>query len=130
MELSLPFSAIGLRTAPAKGDSIALEIVLDNVIGLVESGVPLGVTFSYLIAAPMINEVAAVLLLGLFGWKIALIYIVSGVIISIVAGFILGKMKLEKYVEDYVWKIKVNNKIDEEKKIVRLLDYDHHDNVY
>lgn len=85
-------------------------------IGFVESGVPLGVTFSYLIAAPMINEVAAVLLLGLFGWKIALIYIVSGVVISIVAGFILGKMKLEKYVEDYVWKIQVSNKLKEEEK--------------
>ena len=85
-------------------------------IGFVESGVPLGVTFSYLIAAPMINEVAAVLLLGLFGWKIALIYVASGVVISIVAGFILGKMKLEKYVEDYVWKIKVNNKVKYEKQ--------------
>ncbi len=85
-------------------------------IGFVESGVPLGATFSYLIAAPMINEVAAVLLLGLFGWKIALIYVVSGLIISIVAGFILGRMKLEKYVEEYVWKIKVKNKLKEEKK--------------
>jgi len=75
-------------------------------IGLVESGVPLGVTFSYLISAPMVNEVAAVLLLGLFGWKVALIYIVSGVTIAIVVGYILGKMKLEPYVEDYVWKIK------------------------
>ena len=78
-------------------------------IGFVESGVPLGVTFSYLIAAPLINEVAAVLLLGLFGWKIALLYIASGWIISVFAGFILGKMKLEKYVEDYVYKIKMNN---------------------
>lgn len=85
-------------------------------IGFVESGVPLGVTFSYLIAAPMINEVAAVLLLGLFGWKIAGIYILSGVIISIVAGFILGKMKLEHLVEEYVWKIKANNKVKIEKQ--------------
>jgi uncharacterized membrane protein YraQ (UPF0718 family) len=86
-------------------------------IGFVESGVPLGVTFSYLIAAPMINEVAAVLLLGLFGWKIALIYVVSGLVIAICAGFILGKMKLERYVEDYVWKIKVKNKLQDEKKV-------------
>jgi len=85
-------------------------------IGLVESGAPLGVTFSYLIAAPMINEVAAVLLLGLFGWKIAAIYVISGVIISIVAGFILGKMKLEHLVQDYVWKIKVNNKMKMKEK--------------
>lgn len=76
-------------------------------IGFVESGVPLGVTFSYLIAAPMINEVAIVLLLGLFGWKIALLYILSGLLIAIIAGYILGKMNLEHLVEDYVWKIKI-----------------------
>jgi len=85
-------------------------------IGFVESGVPLGVTFSYLIAAPLINEVAAVLLLGLFGWKIALLYIASGWIISVFAGFILGKMKLEKYVEDYVYKIKMNKDLNGYKK--------------
>ena len=85
-------------------------------IGFVESGVPLGVTFSYLIAAPLINEVAAVLLLGLFGWKIALIYIVSGWIISVVAGLILGKMHLEKYVEEYVYKIQMKQNLNLEKK--------------
>ena len=85
-------------------------------IGFVESGVPLGVTFSYLIAAPLINEVAAALLWGLFGWKIALLYIASGWIISVVAGFILGKMHLEKYVEDYVYKIKVKQNLKLEKK--------------
>jgi hypothetical protein len=79
-------------------------------IGLVESGVPLGVTFSYLISAPMVNEVAAVMLLGLFGPGVALLYIASGVIIAVLVGFILGKMKLERLVEDYVWKIKVNQK--------------------
>lgn len=78
-------------------------------IGLVESGVPLGVTFSYLISAPMVNEVAAVMLLGLFGWSVAALYVISGVVISVVVGFILGKMKLEPLVEDYVWKIKVNS---------------------
>lgn len=80
-------------------------------IGFVESGVPLGVTFSYLIAAPMINEVAVVLLLGLFGWKIAAIYIVSGLAISIVVGFILGRMSLEHLVQDYVWKIKSKGQV-------------------
>ncbi len=85
-------------------------------IGFVESGVPLGVTFSYLIAAPLINEVAAALLWGLFGWKIALSYIASGWIISVVTGFILGKMHLEKYVEDYVYKIKIKNNLKLEKK--------------
>ncbi len=78
-------------------------------IGFVESGVPLGVTFSYLISAPMVNEVAAILLLGLFGPLIAGIYITSGVIIAIVVGWIMGQMKLEHLVEDYVWKIKIKD---------------------
>ena len=81
-------------------------------IGFVEAGVPLGVTFSYLIAAPMVNEVALGMLYGLFGWKIALIYVSSGEIIAIVSGMILGKMKLEKYVEGYVYEIKVNAELD------------------
>ncbi|PKN79955.1 MAG: hypothetical protein CVU48_03370 [Candidatus Cloacimonetes bacterium HGW-Cloacimonetes-1] len=76
-------------------------------IGFVEAGIPLGVTFTYLIAAPMVNEVALGLLWVLFGWKIALIYIVSGEIIAIVSGIILGRMKLERYVEDQVWSMKV-----------------------
>jgi len=84
-------------------------------IGFVESGVPLGVTFSYLIAAPLINEVAAVLLWGLFGWKISLLYIASGWIIAVVAGIILGRMKLERYVESYVYKTKVKNSKDNKK---------------
>jgi len=86
-------------------------------IGLVESGVPLGVTFSYLIAAPLINEVAAALLWGLFGWKIALLYIASGWIISVIAGYILGKMHLKKYVEDYVYKIKMKQGQKAQKKL-------------
>jgi len=85
-------------------------------IGFVESGIPLGVTFSYLVSAPMVNEVAAVLLLGLFGWKIALLYVFSGVVIAIVTGVILGKMKLENWVEDYVWKIRAEIALTEDKK--------------
>ncbi len=77
-------------------------------IGFIDSAVPLGATFPYLISSPMVNEVAAVLLLGLFGWQTAGLYILSGVIIAITAGFILGKLKLEPLVEDYVWKIKAN----------------------
>ncbi len=64
-------------------------------LGLVESGVPLGVTFSYLVSAPMVNEVAAVLLLSLFGWKAMALYIGSGVLLAIITGFILGRMHLE-----------------------------------
>lgn len=89
-------------------------------IGLVESGVPLGVTFSYLISAPMINEVAVILLLGLFGWKIALIYVLAGLVIAIFVGFILGKMNLKHLVEDYVWKIKVQKEIEIDKKSFSL----------
>jgi len=87
-------------------------------IGLVESGVPLGVTFSYLISAPMVNEVAAVMLLGLFGPTVAILYISSGVIIAVIVGFILGRLKLEYLVEDYVWKIKVNNQMKVDNKTV------------
>ena len=77
-------------------------------IGFVEAGVPLGVTFSYLIAAPMVNEVALGLLYGLFGLKIALIYVISGELIAIISGIVIGRMKLEKYVEDYVYEIKID----------------------
>ncbi|MDD2735339.1 MAG: permease [Desulfuromonadaceae bacterium] len=78
-------------------------------IGFVESGVPLGVTFSFLISSPMVNEVALIMLWGLFGWKIALIYIGTGLVVAIVAGIIIGKLKMEKYVQDYVWKMQVGN---------------------
>jgi len=74
-------------------------------IGFVEAGVPLGVTFSFLISSPMVNEVAVVLLWGLFGWKIALIYMGTGLLVAIFAGMIIGKLKLEKWVEEYVYKI-------------------------
>lgn len=72
-------------------------------LGFIESGIPLGVTFSFLIAAPMINEVAVVLLFGLFGWKISLAYVSTGLVISILAGWIMGKLRLEKYLEPWVY---------------------------
>jgi hypothetical protein len=68
-------------------------------LGFLEAGVPLGTTFSFLIASPMINEVALVMLLGIFGWKIALLYILSGLLISIFSGIIIGKLKLENLLE-------------------------------
>jgi len=74
-------------------------------IGFVESGIPLGVTFSFLIAAPTINEVAVIMLYGLFGWRVAGLYIASGLIIAIIAGAIIGQLKLERYVEDFVWQL-------------------------
>ena len=84
-------------------------------LGFVEAGVPLGVTFSFLIAAPMINEVAIVLLYGMFGWKVALIYVVSGLFIAITAGWIIGVLKLEKWLEKWVYEVKVGKGTEEEK---------------
>jgi hypothetical protein len=76
-------------------------------IGFIEAGVPLGVTFSYLIAAPLVNEVAIVLLIGLFGWKIAALYVASGLVIATLSGAIIGRLRLERYVEDFVWQVHV-----------------------
>lgn len=84
-------------------------------IGFVEAGIPLGVTFSFLIAAPTINEVAIVMLLGLFGWRVAGIYILSGLTIAIVAGWVMGKLKMERYVEEFVWKVQRKGNSIEEK---------------
>ncbi|MEN6463400.1 MAG: permease [Syntrophomonas sp.] len=74
-------------------------------IGFVEAGIPLGVTFSFLISSPMVNEVALVLLWGMFGSGIALIYIGTGLTVAIISGIIIGKLNLEKYVEGYVYEI-------------------------
>jgi len=71
-------------------------------IGFVQAGVPLGVTFSFLIAAPMVNEVALTLLFGMFGWKVALLYLVLGLSVAIIAGWIIGRLKMEAYLEDWV----------------------------
>jgi uncharacterized protein len=84
-------------------------------LGFVEAGVPLGVTFSFLIASPMINEVAVVLLFGMFGWKVATIYIVSGLFIAILAGWVIGKLKLEKWLQD--WVLKIHSQADSEEEI-------------
>ncbi|MFA6489570.1 MAG: permease [Candidatus Micrarchaeia archaeon] len=84
-------------------------------IGLVDAGVPLGVTFSFLIASPLINEVAATLLFAMFGWQIALLYISSGFVIAVAAGIVIGRMKLEGEVEGFVYK--VHAKLVKEKKM-------------
>src|SRR3989339_405349 len=86
-------------------------------LGFVESGVPLGVTFSFLIAAPMINEVALVLLFGLFGWKTAILYMSTGLLIAMISGYIIGRLKLEKYVEPWVYEVKAGHLDMEEEKI-------------
>ncbi|MEW6464908.1 MAG: permease [Pseudomonadota bacterium] len=71
-------------------------------IGFVQAGVPLGVTFSFLIAAPMVNEVALTLLFGMFGWKVAALYLGLGLTVAIVSGWIIGRLKMERYLEDWV----------------------------
>jgi uncharacterized membrane protein YraQ (UPF0718 family) len=71
-------------------------------IGLLSAGVPLGVTFSFLISAPMVNEVALVLLFGLFGWKVAALYLGLGLLVAIVAGFAIGRLRMEPHLEDWV----------------------------
>ncbi len=83
-------------------------------LGFIEAGVPLGTTFSFLVASPMINEVALVLLFGLFGWKIALMYIVSGLVIAILSGIVIGKLKVEKLVEKFVYENKFNGQFQTE----------------
>ena len=86
-------------------------------LGFVESGVPLGVTFSFLIASPMINEVAIILLYGLFGWQVTFIYICTGLFIAILAGWIIGKLNLNKWVEPWVYEMKVGQNTLEEEKL-------------
>lgn len=71
-------------------------------IGFVQAGVPLGVTFSFLISAPMVNEVALTLLFGMFGWKVAMLYLGLGLSVAIVSGWIIGRLKMEAYLEDWV----------------------------
>ena len=78
-------------------------------IGFVEAGIPLGVTFSFLIAAPMVNEVALVLLYGLFGWAVATLYLVTGLLIAMIAGWVIGRLKMDRYVEDWVREIRMGD---------------------
>lgn len=74
-------------------------------IGFLSAGVPLGVTFSFLISAPMVNEIALALLLGMFGWQVAALYLVLGLLVAITAGLIIGKLGMEKYLQDWVREI-------------------------
>lgn len=83
-------------------------------IGFVTAGVPLGVTFSFLISAPMVNEIALVLLFGLFGWKVAGIYLGTGLLIAIVAGWVMGQLHMEKYIEAWVFEAHVGRNTTEE----------------
>lgn len=86
-------------------------------LGFVQAGIPLGVTFSFLIAAPMVNEIALILLYGLLGWKVAAIYLVSGLLIAIVAGWIIGRFKLEHWIEDWVQEMRAGEVVVVEEKL-------------
>jgi hypothetical protein len=84
-------------------------------IGFVEAGVPLGTTFAFLVASPMVNEVALVLLWGVFGPGLALAYMAAGLAIAIVAGLVIGRLRMERYVEDYVWAVRATGGIVDER---------------
>jgi len=92
-------------------------------IGFVESGVPLGVTFSFLVSSPMINEVALVLLWGLFGWRVALLYIGTGLVVAFISGIVIGKLRMERYVQDYVYQMKVGNTEISRQSFREKIDY-------
>lgn len=81
-------------------------------IGFVEAGIPLSTTFAFLIASPMINEVAVVILASILGWEVALMYVLAGVIVAFVGSWIMDWFKLERYVESYVWNIQSRNAVD------------------
>lgn len=77
-------------------------------IGFLGAGIPIGITLSFLIASPLINEIAVGLLFSMFGWKIAAIYLISGLAIAVAAGIVLGKLKVERWVEPFVFETKLN----------------------
>ena len=112
-------SALGIVTPFCSCSAIPL------FLGFVESGVPLGVTFSFLIAAPMINEVAIILLYGMFGWKVAAIYVGTGLAIAILAGWTIGLLKLEKWVEPWVYQTHLGDSGSAEEKLslVRRINF-------
>ncbi len=80
-------------------------------IGFLSAGVPLGVTFSFLISAPMVNEIALALLLGLFGWQVAALYLGLGLSVAIVAGLVIGKLRMERHLQDWVRDIHAGNAV-------------------
>ncbi len=86
-------------------------------LGFVEAGIPIGITFSFLIAAPMINEVAVIMLFSLFGWQVGVIYILMGLLIAISSGWIIGKLKLEKWLQDWVHNLKFGEISDNNKRL-------------
>ncbi len=84
-------------------------------IGFVEAGIPLGITFTFLISSPIVNEISLVMLFSIFGWKIAVLYVAVGVILAIIAGWIIGRLKMEDQVESYVYNMELGAAVIEEK---------------
>ena len=82
-------------------------------IGFVTTGIPLGVTFSFLVSAPMVNEVALVLLFGLFGWKVAALYLGTGLLVAIISGWVIGRLHMENHVEDWVYETKTGTSVED-----------------
>ena len=101
----------GLANFAAAGLGIATPFcscsAVPAFIGFVSAGVPIGVTLSFLISSPLVNEVALVLLYGMFGWEVALLYLVAGLVIATVAGFVLGRLHAERWVEPFVFEATV-----------------------
>jgi len=89
-------------------------------IGFLQAGVPLGVTFSFLISAPMVNEVALALLFGMFGWQVALLYMAMGLLVAIVSGLVIGRLRMERYLEEWVQKLQESGvSVDVENEVMR-----------
>jgi uncharacterized membrane protein YraQ (UPF0718 family) len=101
--LSARFTAVGLGAVTPFCSCSSVPLF----IGFVEAGIPLGVTLSFLIASPMINEVAVVVLASAIGWKFTVLYVVTGLTVALIGGFVLERFKPERWVEDYVWKIRM-----------------------
>lgn len=83
-------------------------------IGFVKGGIPLGVTLAFLISSPLVDAVSVAMFLGMFGWKVTLVYVVSGIVLSMLAGYILGKLKLEHLLTDWVKKLLDNKEVADE----------------
>jgi uncharacterized protein len=101
-------SAFGVITPFCSCSSVPL------FIGFVKGGIPLGITFTYLITAPLVNEVAIAIFAGAFGFKVTALYVVTGVVLGIIGGFVLGKLKLEKHLSPWVQNIIDNAQTEEE----------------
>ena len=102
-------SLIGVVTPFCSCSSVPL------FIGFVEAGIPLGVTFSFLITSPLVNEAAIAVLWATFGLKLTIIYVISGIIIGVVGGYVIGLLKMEKHVADFVYKIKAKELVEKKK---------------